>query len=66
MTGDWGGGVWMALMLAPRIMNPGHQSSADAQHVWRGADMTLFIQKLLWSICKKQEDEHGCQNEERQ
>ena len=53
MTGDWGGGVGMALTLAPIIMNPGRQSSADAQHVWRGADMTLFIQRLLWSIRKK-------------
>jgi hypothetical protein len=66
MTGDWGGGVGMALMLAPRITNPGCQSSADAQHVWRGADMALLIQELLWSICKKREDEHSCQHKERQ
>jgi hypothetical protein len=47
MTGDWGGGVGIALTLAPRITNPGHHLSVDAQHVWRGADMTLLIQKLL-------------------
>lgn len=29
MTGDWGGGVKMALMLAARITNPGHPLSAD-------------------------------------
>jgi hypothetical protein len=57
-TGDWGGGVRMALTLVPKIMNPGCQSSVSAQHVWRGVDMTLLIQKLLWSIQKKWDDEH--------
>jgi hypothetical protein len=54
----------MALMLVPKIMNPGHQSLVSAQHVWRGVDMTLLIQKLLWSIQKKWDDKHNDQTKQ--
>ena len=54
----------MALTLAPIITNPGHQSLADAQHVWRGADMALLIQKLLQSIEKICYNEHDDKHKE--
>ena len=51
MTGDWGGGVGMALTLAPRITNPGRQSLADAQHVWEEE------RTYLTPMCKKRDNE---------